>query len=397
MVKKVLLLTIVLFLIFNAGCWDLREINDSAVPTSLGIDLGDNAKINFTTVLAEPTPPGQSGSGQMKTIIPTSSDYSVALAARRVFLSLSRVPDWAHVQNMVLGQNIASNGLPLVMDFMTRNRNFSQDTTLFIAIESPPEKLLAQVSTTGSGLKQLILGNEFQLGAYTPTTSGDFTYALMTPGIEPAVPQIMLEEIPASNSGEANGDKNMKKADNKTKRLVLSGTAVFKGHKMTGSLNETESLGYRWLNSHTKTGGFLVLKLPDKPEDYTALEVIRFKSKTSPQLNNDNVKIRIAIDAQLAFYEAVDGGEFLTPKMEKELEKMANQEITRQISSCIHKSQHLNSDIFGWGLMLQETQPDAWKRLKPEWNDVYPFIEFDIKVKTTISHTYLSKKSIQIR
>ncbi len=393
MAKKLLLLTIVLFLIFNAGCWDLREINDSAVPTSLGIDLGENKKINFTTVLAEPKL-GESGISQMKTTFITSSDYGVAIAARRGLLSLSKVPAWSHVQNMVLGDTLVRNDLPLIIDFMTRNRNFPQDTNLLIALQNTPEELLAQVSSTGSGLKQLIMINEFQIGTYTPTTIGDFTYALMTPGIEPAVPQIMLEEIPGSKPG---GDKNMKSADNKTKRIVLNGTAVFKGHKMTGSLNEIESRGYRWLNSHTKTGGFLVVKPPHKPQDYVALEVIRFNSKTKPQLNSNNLKMRIEVNAQLAFYEAVDGGELLTPTMRKNLEKTANQEITRQINSCIHQSQHLNSDILGWGLMLQESQPDTWKRLKPEWNDIYPFIDYDIKVKTTISHTYLSNKSLQIR
>src|SRR5665647_3248771 len=128
MVKKYLLLAIILLLLFSTGCWDQREMNDSAVPTTIGIDLGENKKIIFSSLFAEPTQPGESGSQQMKTILTTGSDYSVALAARRVMLSLSRVPFFTHVQSLVLGETLARNDLPLVIDFMIRNRNINPDT-----------------------------------------------------------------------------------------------------------------------------------------------------------------------------------------------------------------------------------------------------------------------------
>lgn len=397
MVKKYLLLAIILLLLFSTGCWDQREMNDSAVPTTIGIDLGENKKIIFSSLFAEPTQPGESGSQQMKTILTTGSDYSVALAARRVMLSLSRVPELTHVQSLVLGETLARNDLPLAIDFMIRNRNINPDMGLLIALRNHPEEILAQVNSTGSGLKQLVEVNEFELGIYVPITMGDFTYKLLTPGIEPAVPEIIIEEIPAVKTKAASGDKNGKPTDNKTKRIVLHGTAVFKGDKMLGSLNEIESRGYRWLSSQTKAGGLLVVKYPLNPQDYMVLEIMNFSSKTRPQVSGNIIKMHVDINAQLNFYEQTGSDNMLTPALLKRLEQTANLEIARQINSCIRKSQSLNSDILGWGLLLLEYQPDAWKRLKADWNDIYPAIEFDVKAKTTITHTYLSNKSLQIR
>jgi len=396
-VKKFMLLAIILSSIFNTGCWDMREVNDSAVPTTIGIDLGENKKINYSYLFIQPIVSVESGGSQMQNILTTSSDYSVAMAARRVMLSLTRFPEIAHLQSMVLGENLVRNGLPLVVDFLMRNRNVPPDTNLLISLQSHPEELLAQVSSTGNGLKQLVTVNEFDLGTCVPVTTGDFIYKLLTPGIEPAVPQIATEEVPAVKTVPASRDKNGKTTDNKTKRIVLHGTAVFKGDKMLGSLNEIESRGYRWLNSRTKTGGLLVIKSPLQPQDYVVLEITRFNCQTLPQLNNNTIKMHIDINAQLAFYEDTGSGELLTPAMLKKLEQAANLEISRQINSCIHKSQGLNSDILGWGLMLQEYQPDTWKHLKVDWNNIYPGIEFEVKVKTEITHSYLSNKTLQIR
>lgn len=397
LVKVFLQLIIICSFVFNTGCWDMREINDSAVPNTIGVDLADDKKILFSALFVQPKSSGQSGNSQLQTIYTTSSDYSVSMAARKIMLSLSRIPDWVHVQTIVLGDDLVKNGLPLIIDFMNRNRNISPNTILLIAPQNQPESVLASVGSTGSGLKQLVISNEFQLGTYVPITMGDFTYVLMTPGIEAAVPQVIIEDIPASKTENPNGDKNMKKTDNMSKRIVLHGTAVFKGNKMLGSLNEYESRGYRWLISKRKVGGFLIVKSPLNPNEEVSLEIIDFSSKTSPRLIGNVVKMHIEIKVQLNFYEETGTGELLTPAMLKKLEQAANLEINRQINDCIHKSQNLNSDILGWGLNLQEHQPETWKRLESEWNDLYPLIEFDVKVKTTMLHSYLSKKSMQFR
>ncbi len=396
MAKKYLFLVIIVFLIFSSGCWDLREINASAIPITVGMDLSGDNRINFSTLFAQPASPGQGGGNQMKTVLSSSSGESVTLAARRMMLSLSRIPDWTHVQTIVLGENLCRNDLPLTIDFMNRNRNIRPDTNLIISSGTNPKELLFLITSLGDGFKQLLLVNEFQIGTYVPTTMEEFTYKLMTPGIEPVVPQIIIAENPVTNKTGGRRDKNAPATDN-NKKLLLQGTAVFKGDKMIGALDEIESRGYRWLNSPSKTGGFMLVKSPLNAQEYVALEVIRFNHKTSPRLSEDRIKMQLDISTQLAFYEEAGRGELLTPGMIKKLEQAANLEIARQIQSCIHKSQRLNSDILGWGLTLQEYQPDEWKRVGSDWNERYPFIEADVSVKTSITQTYLSNKSFKFQ
>lgn len=393
--KNLLLIIIISILLLTSGCWDLVEINSSAIPVTFGLDIDRDKKIKFSALFVLPVNPGETGSSQMKTALASSSDYGVAMAARRLMLSLSRIPDWSHIQTAVLGENLVRDDLSQIIDFMTRNRNIRPDITLFISIDSSSEEILAQMSSLGDGLKQLISVNEFQLGTYVPVTMGEFNYKLMTPGIEAAVPQIIKTEMPGSNKTDTSRDNKAPATDNKKEIISLYGTAVFKGSKMVGSLDQTESRGYRWLNPGIKKGGFLVVNFPLNPQQYVALEVIRFSSKTRPQLSKDGLKMRLEINAQLAYYEGTGLEELLTPAMIKKLEAEANHEIAQQIKCCIKKSQHLNSDILGWGLKLQEYQPNEWKRLMSDWDDIYPVIDADIRVKTTITHTYLSNKSFK--
>ena len=236
----------------------------------------------------------------------------------------------------------------------------------------------------------MVIVNEFQLGIYVPVTVHDFIYRLLTPGIEPVVPQITIEAAKPGNESASGGDKAENPSAN-SKKLVLRGTAVFKKNKKIGALNEYESRGFRWLNSMKKAGGIIVIKSPYNPDAYTVLEVLGFNSNTKPLVKGNKIKMQIKIDARLALNENTSGMETITPADLKKMEQAANQEIIRQISSCIRKTQNLNSDIVGWGLLLLQYQPDTWKQVKGNWNDTFPLVEYDIKTNTSISNTNLSK------
>ena len=391
MARKYLIFIFIIMLLCSTGCWDLQEIGDKAVTTSIGLDLEDSNKLRFSSLYISPTLPGETTSVlQSKPTLTVASDYSGAMAARRTLLSLSRIPEYAHIRSIILCDDLVKNNLPLAVDFLTRNRNFSPETTLMVSVGSHPEQILALANNTDRILKQLVTVNEIQLGIYVRVTVNDFTYRLLTPGIEPAVPQITIEAAKPGNESASAGDKT-EDPSGKSKKLVLHGTAVFKKDKKIGALNEYESRGFRWLNSRSKTGGLLIIKSPFNSDAYTTLEILRFSSNTKPMVNGSKIKMQIKIDARLALDENTSGMVTITPASLKKMEQTANQEISRQVSSCIRKSQNLNSDILGWGLLLLQCQPDTWKQVKENWNDTFPLVEYDIKTETSILNTSLSQ------
>lgn len=385
-----------------SGCWDYREIEQSSLPSAMGVELREDNKFNFSTLLVQPLPPGESGSANLQPVLVTGEGPGVALAARRSMLSLSRVPEWAHARALILGEHLIKSDLSLAIDFMTRNRNLRPDITLFVSSSASPEEILSTqtplVNDVGSGLQELINLNQIQLGVYVPVTTEEFTYRLATPGIEPLVPQLSLRDPPAaSQTNGENTDTNSNKANNKKKQIYLNGAAVFKGPKVVGTFNETECRGYRWLSSPVHRGGIIIIPSPFSPEENLLLQIVGFDSKTRPELADGQIEMSIEITAELTLYEQSSASLLIDPQTAVQIESAASREIEAQISSCVNKSQELQSDVMGWGRLVYAYQPDLWETIASDWVNIFPTVKPKIQVKTILKRTGLTSKSFTFR
>ncbi|MEN6391374.1 MAG: Ger(x)C family spore germination protein, partial [Syntrophomonas sp.] len=384
------------------GCWDYREIEQSSIPSAVGVDLREDGLLSFSTLLVQPLPPGEAGSSDLQPVLVTADGQGVALAARRSMLSLSKVPEWAHVRAIILGENLVKSDLSQISDFMTRNRSVRPDISLFISSGTTPVEIMgAQFPLTndlGSGLLALVNLNQDQLGIYVPTTMEEFTYRLATPGIEPLVPQVTLTEAPSpGNVSEGQTDTNGRQTNNKKKQISLSGAGAFKGRKMVGSLNETECRGYRWLSPTSTEGGLFIIPSPLNPEEDITLEVIAFGTQSRPEVVEGQISIRIKIEALLNFYEESGIAPVLEPESAGQIEAAAAQEIERQIKSCISRSQELGSDFLGWGRLVYEYQPSEWEQVQSEWPNLFPGVKYSLQIKTVLKRSNMTSKSFQFK
>lgn len=396
-IKKSQPFFIIALVLFCSGCWDYREIEQSSLPSAVGVELREDNKFSFSTLLVQPQPPGESGSANLQPILVTGEGQGVALAARRSMLSLSKVPEWAHARSIILGERLIKSDLSLAIDFMTRNRNLRPDITLFVTSSASPEDILSTqtplVNDMGSGLQELINLNQIQLGVYIPITMEEFTYRLATPGIEPLVPQLSLRAPPSTLDTDTNSDK----ANNKKKQIYLNGAAVFKGPKMVGTFNETECRGYRWLNSPVHQGGVIIIPSPVNPEENLLLQIVEFESKTRPEVADGEIEIRIEINAELNLYEESGASPVIDPQTAVQIESAAAREIEAQIFSCINKSQELRSDVLGWGRLVYAYQPDLWEPIASDWVNIFPTVKTKIHVKTILKRTGLTSKSFTFK
>lgn len=389
---------IILLPLLCTGCWDYRELEQSSIPSAVGVELKEDNTFVFSTLLVQPFPPGEGGSSNLEPVLVNGEGKSIALAARRSMLSLSKIPEWAHVRAIILGENLVKNDLSLAVDFMTRNRNLRDDIGLFICSFDSPEDILSTqtplVNDLGSGLQELISLNQQQLGIYVPVTMEQFTYRLATPGIEPLVPQLSLREPPEANK---KADTNPGQANTKKKQIYLNGAAVFKERKMVGTLNENECRGYRWLNAPVYQGGVFIIPSPANPQEKLLLQIIGFESKTRPQLVDGQLKMNIEVNAILNLYEQSGATPAIDPQMAVLIAADANREIEHQIISCVNKSQELKSDILGWGRLVYAYQPDLWENIGHDWVNLFPTVKSELKVNTLLKRTGMTHKSFPFK
>jgi len=378
--KKPLLISFFIMICLS-GCGKI-ELNNAAIPTAFGTDFKDN-RIVIATQIAKPVSPGTSaGNGPQFSVI-SASGRTFSEASRNTSLSFSAVPLWSQVQVSLMSDTMAKRGIADQIDFLIRNRFVRKSNTLVVTKNTTPQQVLSIVAYletyTGMAIMKLIKNQESQLGIYTQTDLNEFLQKLFEPGIEPVVPMITIQK---------NG---------RDKQLLLQDTAVFKGSKMIGSLNETESRGYSLLNPGKKTLGLFLVSSPPNPEQKVTLEISSLQSKVRPMIQDQNIKMLIELSIDGNFYEQSGTENLFTPKVYKMIEKAAEQELKRQMTLAIVKAQSLNSDIFGWGNLVYKKDPHLWQQVEKDWDALFPTISYEIKVDFTLRRSYLTDKSVVLR
>ncbi len=382
--KHLLLILLAGSLCFLSGCWNLTEVNDTSVCSAIGVDLSEDNLIDAAFQMVQSQGSNESGSGsQLQVLNVYGSGPTPSYAARQSFLTFSRLPLWADSRAYILGEDLVRFDLSLVTDHLGRNRNVRKTSLVAVAHNCTAKDILnVPESFSGSSvmnLDRLLDLQEELYGAYVPVTISGFVTDLLTPGIEPVLPQLIIVK------------------NDQQPEIRLDGMVVFKANKMVGSLTEKESRGYRWLKSSIRKGGLLNIPSPLNDKETVTLSVIRFSSKSRPEIEDGKIKMKIEVDARLGFYEINGQGEFLTPETAPLIEARANQEIKNQSAIGIKKSQKLKSDVWGWGRMLQKYQPQAWESLASDWDTAFPAIKSDITVKTTLQRSYLTSKSFSYK
>jgi spore germination protein KC len=382
-----LLLLLLFSLFFTTGCWNHMEVNETAEAEGIVLDL-DGDQPSLSVQLAKPITKDQAGSASALPLNITETGRTFTEAARKITLSLARLPMWAHAGTIIIGNNLASQDLARVVDFVARNRNIRKSALVFISSGSTGKECLeAEVpleSHSSAALKRLIRIQEQQLGIYLPVTLDQFLETLATPGIDPVAPQVAIRET--------GGKKNL--------RLV--GTAVFKDRKMVGSLDETESRGYRYLSSKMINGGLIIIQSPlensPSSDKLISIELTRSQATVSPQFEGDRIKnMKIQVEAEGNFYEQTFTGDVLSLDNVNKMQEMVNEKIKAEITASIMKAQGLDSDIFGWGRSIYRRNPALWKEIEKDWPTVFPGIETDISVDFKLRRTYLLDKSFEFK
>lgn len=372
---------------FTTGCWNKLEVNETADAEGIVFDLeGDQP--SFSLQMAKPVTKDQSGSASAEPFNVTQTGRTYTEAARRLMLSLPRLPLWAHARTVIIGENLASQDLGRAVDFMTRNRNLRKTSLVFVSKGvTGKECLEAEVpleSHSSAALKRLILIQEKQLGIYMPKELEAFFEELATPGIDATAPQITTVDV---------GGK---------KTLLLDGTAVFKDRKLAGSLDETESRGYRFLSPKMIAGGLIIIQSPldvnPSSDKMISIELTRSQAAVVPEFEDNRIKqMNIHIEAEGNFYEQTFDGQVITLENIDKMQELINASIKGDITAAVTKAQLLDSDIFGWGLAISRSNPALWKQLEKDWPAIFPGIETDIVVKFDLRRTYLLDKSFEFK
>lgn len=377
-----LIMTIILItLLFCNGCYNRVEIDNSIAVVAHGLDISaDGKRLVSTAQLALPSQ-AQAEQEAPKFMLRSAQAPSFTMADQEIAYTLPRQLVWSMVETYIVGETIARQDITLILDHLARTRTVREGSMLFLAYNSTPHEVLSTETPpedySGPALAKMIRAQEEQTGLYSPVTIQEFLQKVSRPGIEPVLPQVMIESM----EGRA--------------KLKISGLAVFQGHRMVGSLNEQESRGFHFMKSSAR-GGLFVVNLPGEAgQSRHTLELIQSQATIEPIIKQGQIIMKIAVKADGNLYELHSSDSIIDLEQMDLLEEAAIMAIRSDVEACIHKARGFQSDILGWGLTIHSKDRALWGTLAEDWPAQFAALPYEIEVDYKLRRTYLTGKALE--
>ncbi|WP_246132103.1 Ger(x)C family spore germination protein [Paenibacillus hemerocallicola] len=362
------------------GCWDRRELNDLAIAVGIGMDR-DGSQVQVTAQIVNPaevaSKKGGGGYSTPVTILSaTEKTFFEALrklttvAPRRVFAS--------HLRVLIIGEDLARQGIEKVMDGISRNHEFRSDFFLIVAKGARADEVL-EILTPIEKIPANKMFNTLEMSerVWAPTVKmplDRFISDLSDPSKDAVLTGIRIEGD--QEAGRTKG--NVGKTGDYTK-LQYSGLALFKGDKLIDWLNDEESKGYNYIMDNVKnTVGHLTCPKGDE----LTVEVVRASSKVTGKVAGGKPKIEVHIFAEENVGEVQCEVDLTKTETIEQLEALAEQKLKKIITASIRKAQKHKADIFGFGEAIEDADPKAWLDMKRDWGS--RFAELDVSVRTDV-------------
>jgi spore germination protein len=165
-----------------------------------------------------------------------------------------------------------------------------------------------------------------------------------------------------------------------------AGSAVFKGDEMVGWLGEIDTISLKWIRDAVK-GGLVVVHMPEAEEGVVTLEVLKVKTKITPIIEEDGIKMKIDTEATFNMGEKLEGHHVvaLNPSFLEKLEKNVEADMKRRMIGTIkYVQKEFGADIFHFNVAMKKYELRYWQEIKDDWWEIFEEIEPIVSVKAEI-------------
>lgn len=371
--RTVLFLTLICITL--SGCWDYSEINDYSIIAGSGVDLTEN---DDTQVTIEQIGWNDAGiqTNEQKNII--SYTGSSCFEAYSSLLLLSGKPNYSsHATTLILGQSYAENGISELIDMLIRLEGSRLSMNVVIADNMEAKEFFTKTKADqniSSFYLPSMLKNCNEQGFSLNPTLFQVGNTLVNERQSLCIPMISTLSTPKS----------------KTPEVVISGSAIFNGDKMTTTLNneQTKTL-VMLLNQPKKT----TLAIKENTQEY-AFELNNLNTSIKPLFNKNSISFEIKICADASLSE-LNNNINLTPAEVAELEASISSKLTQDVKTFIsHAYGDLNADVIGLSDKIYKKSPTYWENNQPLINTALRNPDIKTTTDITLVSTHLLRKSI---
>lgn len=395
--------------IFLSGCNGARESEEVAYIVAIGIDKAEQeGMIKVTYQIARPNVEGNKGEGEKDTVLISNSAITIAESLNLLKATTALVPSMSHVKVLVVGQELAREGLANMWGSLKRYREYRGSMFVLVAKGTARDFLEGNkpsFNISASKYFETMLDSGVETGYYLRVSFHQFYIRLKSNSAESYATFVDISNL--SGKGEIATPKVAgSKIEGYTaggiplqggNPIQFAGTAIFNGDKMVGTLSTTETRMMAMLLGNFNNG-FLSIEDPLLPKKFLNVN-LRLGSapniKVALEEERPVIDIKIMLEGEIT--NLPSGINYEQESYLRLLEEQVNQVCHEEMANMIQHTQELKSDVIGFGYYIRPKFTNYQDYLQYPWFEKYSQAKVNITIDTKIRRTGLMIRTYPVK
>lgn len=378
---KYLIFVLVLFVSLQTGCQNYRDIEKINIVLGMAIDQDEERNVYIVTVEVVDFKE-QSKDVGFSTVLVKSEGETIFDAIRNAIKKTGKRLYFSHMSVVIICKNSADSGLADVLDWLHRDNEIRHNVDFLIS-EGKASEIYEACKASHNDIVALklsdTLDSDRSLSKIIKTDLLTLIKAIESKYQTATVPIVKLV---------TEGNKSMP---------YINGTAVLKGDKYVGNLNEDETKTLLFILDEVK-GGLIVTKFGEKDQEKKmALEIIKSSTQMKSDYKNDDIVIKISVSTEVKIGEYLGIEDFSKEENIEKISKNAEKEMKTKIQNLVKKVQkEFRSDIFGFAKEVYVHNPEKWEEVKDYWEQEFLLVKLEVQSDIRIKDSALTKDPIKV-
>ncbi|WP_443659220.1 Ger(x)C family spore germination protein [Clostridium algidicarnis] len=375
--KSFILFILISFAVTFLGCWDYEEMVNLKYLAGIAVDKD---KYTNDYILTLEVLEASTNSKAINSNIIESRGETIHAALRDAIKKTGNMLQGSHAKVFIVSKDIAKEGIVPVIDLIDRDVELRNDMWILIS-ESDTASDILRKGKEGSEIISYELAasiaNSNKIGKYMKVEIFKIIRGISDRGSSAIAPMV-------------NVDNN-----NTESKFEVSGTAIFKGEKMVGTLNEFETMFLQILKEDNIK---FVLPIELENGNNISLEIMNINRSINAKIKDNKVVIDMSINIDTALSELASSEINYILKDERDkLKKQSEKQIEISCYKVIEKLQkEYKSDAIGYGDILKKRNPNVWKKMEYNWLDIFENIEVNLDINVEIKYNGVTNKNIEV-
>ncbi|WP_426449836.1 Ger(x)C family spore germination protein [Paenibacillus sp. S-38] len=355
------------------GCWDRTEINDMAFILTSAMDLEKDGKFRYSVLVPLP---GQMGgasgggggtSGEKSYYIDSETGSTIREAQSKLQQRMSRRMFLAHRRTLLVGEELARQGIRSVYDTTPRSPENRMTTYLIITKGKAYELLHASPKFErfpAEAYRELVKSR-----TAIAMNMKDIGVSLSAPGSDPIAPYMEIKES--------------QKSEKTSKEVEMVGYAMFKEDRMTGTLEGTAADGLAWLKNKTINTA-ISLKLTE--EIQITARIFDSQSSIKVKIDGGKPQFKIQVVCKSRILEVSKPFDLSQTANVILVEKQISEHIKKAMLAALKEMQKNESDAAMLGGYIWRSYPSQWEQnFAKDWPAGLKNAEFQLDVSNALT------------